>query len=376
MKVDWKTLSRILLLFVLLRLVLGVWMWGVRRVSPADPASISLEMYKGVAREINPWLEPWQRWDTPQYQAIAERGYTAFDTALFTPPLYPLLMRLASPLVGGNTLLAGLVISGIASLLCLVIVERMVRFELGDQSDSMRTVLYMISFPTAFFFFAAYTESLFLLAVVASLFAARRAKWIQAGIWGAVAALTRSPGFLICIPLAYTAWCAWKEGDRKGWLGIAITLMGTLLFPIYVWFGLHQPPTAILAAVGRGGQLTFPGWNVVEAILRILRGQFVAENLIELAFTVFFICLTILIWKKLPRLYAIYAVTFMALFLTRLGSPEPLVSMARYVLEIFPAFLIFAIWGRTPWVNRLILYISWLGLLFFSAQFAIWGWVG
>ena len=376
MKVDWKTLSRIFLVFVLFRLVLGVWMWGVRRVSPVDPASISLEMYKGVVREISPWLVPWQRWDTPQYQAIAERGYTAFDTALFTPPLYPLLMHLVAPLFDGNTLLAGLVISGIAGLLCLVIVESMVRFELDDQSDSMRTVLYMISFPTAIFFFAAYTESLFLLAVVASLFAARRAKWVRAGIWGAVAALTRAPGFLLCLPLTYAAWSAWKGGDRKGWLGIAITLMGALMFPVYVWFGLHQPPTAILAAVGRGGQLTFPGWNIVEAILHILRGQFVAENLIELTFTLLFTFLTILIWKRLPRLYAIYAITFMALFLTRLGSPQPLVSMARYVLEIFPAFLIFAIWGRKPWVNRLILYISWLGLLFFSAQFAIWGWVG
>jgi hypothetical protein len=50
--------------------------------------------------------------------------------------------------------------------------------------------------------------------------------------------------------------------------------------------------------------------------------------------------------------------------------------MARYVLEIFPAFLLLAIWGRSPWVNRLVLTLSLLGLLFFSAQFAIWGWVG
>jgi hypothetical protein len=376
MKVDGKRLLLIVLFWIVIRVVLGIWMWGIGSILHNTAPAALLDSYKGVMLETNPWLEPWQRWDTPQYQAIAERGYTAFDTALFTPPLYPLMMRLAAPLVGGNTLLAGLVISGIASLFCLVMIERMTRFELGDQSDSMRTVLYLISFPTAFFFFAAYTESLFLLAVVASLFAARRAKWIQAGIWGAVAALTRAPGLLISIPLAYAAWNAWKGGDRKGWLGPVITLLGASLFPIYAWFGLRLPPTAILAAVGRGGQLAFPGWNIVEAILRILRGQLVEENLIELAFTLLFICLTFLVWKKLPRLYAIYALTFMALFLTRLGTPQPLVSMARYVLEIFPAFLILVIWGRKPWINRLILYISWLGLLFFSAQFAIWGWVG
>jgi hypothetical protein len=50
--------------------------------------------------------------------------------------------------------------------------------------------------------------------------------------------------------------------------------------------------------------------------------------------------------------------------------------MARYVLEIFPVFLLLAVWGSKAWINRLILYLSVLGLLFLSAQFAIWGWVG
>jgi hypothetical protein len=66
----------------------------------------------------------------------------------------------------------------------------------------------------------------------------------------------------------------------------------------------------------------------------------------------------------------------MLLFVIRLGSPQPLVGMARYVLEIFPVFLLLAIRGRSPWVNRLVFTLSLLGLLFFSAQFAIWGWVG
>jgi hypothetical protein len=151
---------------------------------------------------------------------------------------------------------------------------------------------------------------------------------------------------------------------------------GAALFPVYVFLGLHLSPMAIIAAIGRGGKFAFPGWNMVESASRILRGQLVEENLIELASTLFFIILIFFIWKKLPRLYGVYAVTLMLLFLTRFGSPQPLVSMARYVIEIFPAFLVLAAWGRRPGINRLILYLSWLGLLFFSAQFAIWGWVG
>jgi len=372
-----KRLGQILLLAGAVRIVLALWMWGVRRFLggnlPPDPL---LRPYLGVAPDPNPWLEPWQRWDTLHYQAIAERGYTSFSSALFTPPLFPLLMRFFAQFFNQNTLLAGLVVSGVACVLCLITLERLARFELGGDREAMRAAVYLISFPTAFFLFAAYTEALFLLAAAASILAARQGKWVWAGLWGAVAALTRAPGFLIVLPLAYAAWEAWRKGDRKGVWAVVIPLAGTALFPAYVWFGLHQPPTAILRAVGRGGTLAIPGLNILEAVRRILVHQLPQENAIELAFTLACLPLAVLIWKNLPRIYGIYTLTYLLLFLARMGSPQPLVSMARYVLEIFPAFLLFARWGSRPWVNRIYLYLSWVGLLFFSGQFALWGWVG
>jgi len=352
-------------------------MWGVRQVLPAIPPGPNPDLYKATPSETDPWLEPWQRWDTPQYQAIAERGYDAFPTALFTPPLYPFLMKWTAPIFNGNTLASGLFISGMAFLACLLAIYRTARNEFEDEKDALRATLYLASFPTAFFLAAAYSESLFLLAAVLCLYSARRSKWLAAGLWGAVAAVARTPGAFLVVPLAYASWDASKCKDWRAWLAPALTGLGALVYPVYVWLGLGRSPLDILVALNtRGGHLAFPGWNMVEAASRILRGQLVEENLIELAFTLLFIVLTIFIWNKLPRLYGVYAVTLMLLFLTRLGSPQPLVSMARYVLEIFPAFLLLAAWGRRPWINRLILYLSWLGLLFFSAQFAIWGWVG
>jgi hypothetical protein len=46
------------------------------------------------------------------------------------------------------------------------------------------------------------------------------------------------------------------------------------------------------------------------------------------------------------------------------------------VIEIFPAFILLAIWGQKSNIHRIILYLSCLGLLFMSGQFALWGWVG
>lgn len=100
------------------------------------------------------------------------------------------------------------------------------------------------------------------------------------------------------------------------------------------------------------------------------------ENLIEVTFSLFFIVLTIFAWKLLPRIYGIYSTTLLLLFLSRFGFPQPLIGMARYVVEIFPAFMVLAVWGRNIQVNRIILYLFLSGLLFFSAQFALWRWVG
>lgn len=374
---SWKTTASILFLFLFTVGGLGLWMRFIRQAFPALPSTFTPDLYAGTAPETNPWLEPWQRWDTPQYQAIAERGYSAFETAFFTPPLFPYLMRWTAPLFGGNTLAAGLFVSGLAFLGCLLAIHRLARFELHDESAAMRTVVYLAFFPAAVFLVAAYNESLFLLGAILCLYWARKEQWLAAGLTGGFAALARLPGILLLLPLTYAAWEAWRRGLRRGW-GAPLS-MGTILagWYAYQWIVLHQPPTAILTAQNqRGGYLTLPGLNIVEAFRRILTGQLVFENLLEVGFTLTFIVLTIFIWKKLARLYGLYAAALMLFFLSRMGSPQPLVSMTRYCLEIFPAFLLLAMWGSRPWVHRLILYLAWIGLLFFSAQFAIWGWVG
>ncbi|MBI3741402.1 MAG: hypothetical protein HY257_06565, partial [Chloroflexi bacterium] len=48
----------------------------------------------------------------------------------------------------------------------------------------------------------------------------------------------------------------------------------------------------------------------------------------------------------------------------------------RYVLVMFPVFLLWAKWGARAWVNRAMVYASFALQLFFSAQFFLWGWVG
>ena len=369
--------AQIVLIFLVVEGFLFAWMWGIRQFVMPDLLQVDSSLYKGVAVEENPWLEPWQRWDTTHYQAIAENGFDAFDTAYFTPPLYPMLMGWIAPLFGGNTLASGLFISGLAFLGCLLTAYKLSEEVFKEQDRSLRTVLYLAIYPAAFFLAAAYNESLFLLFAMLCFLYIHRKRWMLAGLAALAAFLTRIPGIFLVVPLAYAAWQAWKEGDRRGWQSLGVMGLGMVAWYAYQWFVLGAAPTAILEAQSkRGGYLTFPGLNLVEAVKRIVQGSLVFANTMELVFTLAFIILTIIAWKKLPRVYGLYAICLMLFFLSRMGSPHPLVGMVRYTMEIFPVFFLLGGWGKRTGINRLIVYSFLAGLLFFSAQFASWGWVG
>ena len=372
--------ASLLLLFVGLRVGLAMWMWlVVQRVPMPLWPDDKLRPYYGVAVEQNQILAPWQRWDTLHYQAIAERGYAAFDTALFVPPLFPGLMRLGSVPLGGSTLLAGLVFSSAAALLLLFALYRLSRFELGDAPAAWRAVLYLALFPSAFFLFAAYTESIFLLAAVMMLWHLRRTEWVRAGAWAALASLSRLPGALVLIPLAWEALRS-MAGTRKvhPLLGVAVGAAGALAFPLYIWARLGLAPwTPLLVQAERfGGGFTFPGVNLVQAVRNAFGGPFFITDGLDIIFLIGAIVMVVPVWRKLPRVYGVYYATYLALFVTRTGGTEPLVGMVRYVLALFPACIILGAWGAKRWVNRVVVYVGLSGVLFMSASFALWLWMG
>lgn len=364
--------------FLSLAIILYGWMWFVRQNFPPlyTPHS-NPDIYMAVPAETNPFLEPWQRWDTLHYQAIASRGYAAFDTALFTPPLYPWLIGLTAPMLHGNTLATGLLISTVFAFLTLLVFNQVAQDVITDKEVSTRATVYFILYPGAFFLFAVYTESIFLFFAMLALRFADQGKFWQAGVMGGLASLTRSPGILVIVPLTFAAWQAYKiHRAKKGLWTIVLMLVISLIYPLTAWITIGATPLNILMAIGRGGHITIPGFNLLAAIQHIFGGVMVIENTLESAFTVIFGLLSILALKRLPKIYGIYSLTMMIFLLSRMGSPQPLVGMIRYVYTIFPAFFVLAEFGENPIAHRIILYVSWLGLLLFAGQFAIWGWIG
>lgn len=155
----------------------------------------------GSARSI---VAIWAQWDGLDYAGIASGGYTQPWQAAFSP-LLPALAHVAALPLGGDTLLASLIVANLACLGAFVLIRALAERELGAAA-ARRALLTLAIFPTALFLAAAYTESLFLLLSAAAFLALRSHRWPLAGALIAFAALTRPVGILLLAAVAAEAW--------------------------------------------------------------------------------------------------------------------------------------------------------------------------
>jgi hypothetical protein len=383
-----------LIIFVVMRVFLSLWAAVALAVNPLPtepnerlrPYLGEPPLTKGLAGHL---LAPWQRFDTMHYLRIARQGYASVDDSVF-PPLYPLATRglgtlLAYsfwPIANGSQisaasyLLAGLILSSLACLGSLILLHRVVTTEIGSASAT-RTLVYLVLFPTGFFLFAAYTEPVFLLFALGSIWAARRGRPWAAGALGALASLTRLTGWILAAPLAYEYLRQRDFDPRKlDWAASAALLppVGLASFLGWRWWA-GLPP---LGEVYRQYWLRipgFPGADLLTAIGTIISGEAAFTLFFDLFSTLLLLATTIAVFRWLGATYGLYGMMMLFFILLPNSDRLPLYSVSRFTLTFFPTFMILGLAGRRPWVNRLILYSSTAVFLYFSGQFFIWGWV-
>jgi hypothetical protein len=88
--------------------------------------------------------------------------------------------------------------------------------------------------PFAYFYNAAYTESLFVLEILAAIWFARRDQWWRAALMAALASATRLVGLAVIGGLLYGAWRAGKRVPELVGLA-AIGASGFVGFLLYLW---------------------------------------------------------------------------------------------------------------------------------------------
>jgi hypothetical protein len=319
------------------------------------------------------WFEIWDQWDFGYYQKIAEFGYSRNDGSTAFYPLFPWLMGLVT-YISKSYLAAGLIISGIASIIAAILLRRLVRLDY-PAGVAMRSVWFFLIFPTAYFLHVGYSESLFLALALACLLAARIQRWWWAGVLGAFCWMTRGVGAVLVPTLIVEAtqqyWA--KRCWNRQWLWIAVVPVG---FAVYLFINLHVAgnPFAFLQTRKISFEQSFalPSVGIRQALWALYPTPREAEmvGVQELSFAALgFIC-TIVSWIKLRPIYAMWMTASLALFI----SVNFLQSIPRYTLTMFPIFILFALLGRNPFWAGVITVWSLLLFTLFAVLFARGEW--
>ncbi len=154
------------------------------------------------------WIWGFGNFDGVHYLKIAQEGYLAVYSQAFFP-LFPLLIRILNFLprdmfldtrvfVDPSYFYTGLLLSNVLFFGFLVMLYKLLNLDYS-QKTAFLTILSVLFFPTSFYFGSIYTESLFGLLVVASIYLFRKKKYVWAGVVGALASATRIFGIFIPI---------------------------------------------------------------------------------------------------------------------------------------------------------------------------------
>ncbi len=133
--------------------------------------------------------------DGIHYLLIANRGYAQWEQAFF--PLYPLLIKFLTP-VFDNGLISALIISNFSFLIAILLFTK-----LYNKNDNFWVLIFLLVFPTSFFFGAVYTEGLFFLLFVLTLYFLKKENYLLVGLFAVLASLTRLIGVFLIIPIVF-----------------------------------------------------------------------------------------------------------------------------------------------------------------------------
>jgi len=258
-------------------------------------------------------LSVWRRWDASNLAEIAEHGYLSptsdpayppYATAYF--PGFPLLLRGAGWLVGGDLTLAGLVVNLVATGVALAALYRLGEERIGPGAGHIAAGLLAFA-PLAVFLVAGYSEPLFLAGAVPAWYLASRGRWWAASVPAAVAMSARTVGLALIAGLAveYLAQRRFRPRSvRLDALSLLAAATPLLAWMAWLWWRTGDALRFVHdQKAGWGRELTLPGEaleNTVTAAYRTVADTtWVFTWRLELVGVV--IGLSLLVWCLLHR---------------------------------------------------------------------------
>ncbi len=301
--------------------------------------------------------ETWNVWDVPHYIYIASSGYvnTGIEANFIVfLPLLPLLIFISQLMFQTSFVLAGYIVTFIASILLACVFYKLILLDYSKRIAGL-SVLLLFIFPTAFFLHIPYTESLFILfAILAFYFARKRNLWLSF-LFVSLAGFTRLTG-LALIPAIFTEIIFIdrenfiKKNKFKKFIllffGSLLCLTGFLVYlfinylifgnPFYFTQAQKQNWYTNFAPFGQGLISAYEGlfWRVGLEKIMLGYGQLIAF--------IFGLVMSIYVLLKIRFSYGIY----MLMVLWFSFALSFWLSMPRYILSLFPMFIVLAIFSK------------------------------
>ena len=317
--------------------------------------------------------------DGEHYLTIAQIGYQPLTYFYF--PVFPLLTKFLS---FGRDLYSlawsGLLIANVAFLVALVGIYKLVMIDMRRKTAKW-TVILLLIFPTSFYFGTFYTESVFLALVVWSFYFARRGNFLVASILAAFLSATKVIGVLM-FPILMVEYFLQnrKRLTFNYWSfgAIFISPLGILVYLYYLWKQTGDPlnflsNVAIFGQQRSSSLVILPQvfYRYIFKILPQLTYSYfpvVFTTYLELWCALIFLIVIIYGFFRLRMSYALYAL-FGYIVPTLAGSFS---SLPRYVLVIFPVFMLMAIMmSRIRMLYRWV-FLSGMIILLVIAQGLFW----
>lgn len=278
----------------------------------------------------NIYLDMWARSDSWQYLTIATDGYYHGEehglVACF--PLYPLLIRFGSRLVGGHELLVALAISNVALWVASTLLYRLAYAWKGCEAARIAT-LGLFCFPAGFYLSTVFPHSLFLAPALASILAADHRHLLLAGVFAGLASATRTEGIVLAPVLAVAHWR--QQGIRFGLgsLGVLIAPAGLLAYCYYLWGRFDNPVVFLEVHAQFDRRLANPVTTFLEPVLT---GKFNIRHIVTYLSAAWLVVAT---YRRAPLLTLVFGWSLLLIPLAT-GTFE---SIYRVLATDFPIYL-------------------------------------
>jgi len=303
-----------------------------------------------LVREIQglpDFMRAFNTWDTQHYLILAEKGYgtNAMSNAFY--PLYPWLIRLATP-VFNNSLVAALVVANLVSLLVPVYMYKLAGL-FTSEDRAFRATLLLLAFPTAFFLSVAYSEALFLALTLMAFFYLYTKDVLKASLCCLLLPLVRAQGLLMVVPILWMAWTTFaaaegsmpeklKAAARAYAFPVLASLLGIALYLLVMKtqtkdFLTGFEAQAYFAAQNSIANLFNPyDWFMRNFVEIKLYFHGFSESLMDRVF--FFVFLPALVGIFLTQDKALFFYAAMTMLIPALSGT--FMSYTRFLLVVFP----------------------------------------